>query len=236
MSRYEGQLKVKWIPGGRLMELLDTFAFIDKNGKRWHVPSGTRVDGASIPKILWSIIGSPYSGKYRDASVVHDFYCSVQTESCNETHNMFFEAMIVSGVSRHRALIMYAAVRYAGPCWSDMDVHNTRLNGGQHSIQSSQQNYWGPGGMPQFNTPEYHEWTFQQDHVHEQAQKTMALKDVNTQEFNAIVEEIRADRLDLASIDKLIENFPASRFEEFPQNLHPFPDADPMRIHSSNYE
>lgn len=235
MSRYEGELKLKWIPDGRLMELLDDFAFVDRKEKRWHVPSGTRVDGASIPQFLWSIIGSPYVGKYRDASVVHDFYCSVRTEPCDETHNMFFEAMIVSGVSRRRALIMYAAVRYAGPRWSDMDVHNTRLNEGRNPrYLSKQDNYWGPGGMPPFDTPEYLEWQQQQDRERERARQPKVLKDANAQEFNDIVNMIRDGRLNRAAIDKLTENFPASRFEEFPQYVHPFPNEDPM-LHSPKW-
>jgi len=226
MGSYEGELKLRWISDGRLMELLDVFAFIDQKEKRWHVPSGTRVDGASIPQLLWSIIGSPYVGKYRDASVVHDFFCSVRTEPCAETHKMFFEAMIVSGVSQRRALIMYAAVRYAGPRWSGLDVHNAKIN---ESMGSRQYNYWGPGGMPPAETSEYSEWLQQQYREHELARHTKVLIDANTEEFNTIVKEIHGGRLNLAAIDKLTENFPASRFEEFPQHLHPFPDEDPMQ-------
>lgn len=127
MGRYEGQLVVRWLPDGRRMELQDAFAFIDAADLRWDVPADARIDGASIPQFLWTITGSPYTGLYRDASVVHDWYCSLRTHTSGATHAMFYEAMIVSGVSPSRAKLMYAAVRYAGPRWSDMDVHNANV-------------------------------------------------------------------------------------------------------------
>jgi hypothetical protein len=70
---------------------------------------------------------------------------------------MFFEAMLVSGVSTAKARVMYAAVRYAGPKWSDMDIHNTNL-ATNNRWRGGVANYWGPGGMPPFDTPEYAEY------------------------------------------------------------------------------
>ena len=225
MGRYEGKLDVRWVSDGRLMELLAAFAFIDKNYKRWDVPIGTRVDGASIPRILWSIVGSPYVGKYRDASVVHDFYCSVRTEPSSATHRMFYEAMLVSGVSPKRALIMYAAVRYAGPKWSDMDIHNARLNADRYSRT---QNYYGPGGLPPFETDAYFEYLKQQRKEVELAQQTKVLKDANEEEFCLIVEQIEAGDLDLDGIDEIVRSYPESRFDDFPQHLHRFDDVSPL--------
>jgi len=134
MGRYEGTLLTRWHSDGREMELTAPFCFIDEAQMKWDVPAGARIDGASIPPILWSITGSPYTGKYRDASVVHDWYCSIRTRRCSATHRMFREAMLVSGVSVPRANLMYAAVKYAGPKWSDMDIRNTSLaTGGRWS-------------------------------------------------------------------------------------------------------
>ena len=130
MGRYEGKLIASWGDDGRCMELFKEFAYIDRTETRWDVPAGAKIDGASIPRILWTVTGSPYTGKYRNASVVHDFYCSVRTRASDATHRMFHEAMLVSGVSPQRAAIMYAAVRYAGPRWSLMDIHNANLASG----------------------------------------------------------------------------------------------------------
>jgi len=43
----------------RSFELLRDFMFRDSLGTEWLVPKGARVDGASIPKVFWSIIGAP---------------------------------------------------------------------------------------------------------------------------------------------------------------------------------
>jgi hypothetical protein len=109
------------------MELVDKFGFRDETGLDWMVPKGTRVDGASIPQALWSIVGSPFTGKYRDASVIHDYYCDARLRPWRDVHRVFYEAMIVSRVSDARAKVMYAAVYFAGPRWSDTVVHNNNL-------------------------------------------------------------------------------------------------------------
>lgn len=128
MAHYEGTpLTVQWLPDGRRMQVADPFAFIDGNDLRWDVPGLARIDGASIPQFLWSIVGSPYTEKYRDASVVHDYYCSLRTRTAAATHRMFLEGMLVSGVEKTRANLMYAAVKYAGPRWSDLDSYNANL-------------------------------------------------------------------------------------------------------------
>jgi Protein of unknown function (DUF1353) len=126
-ASYIGRLAFSPLPDGVLMELLEEFGFLDRYGSRWMVPKGTRVDGASIPQPLWSIIGSPFTGKYRDASVVHDYYCDVRLRPWGDVHRVFYEAMIVSGVSLARAKIMYSAVYFAGPRWSETVVHNSNL-------------------------------------------------------------------------------------------------------------
>ena len=76
-AQFKGEVVAKWLDDGRQMELMESFGFTDPSGQNWEVPKGAIVDGASIPKILWSIVGSPYTGQYRKASVIHDYYCNV---------------------------------------------------------------------------------------------------------------------------------------------------------------
>lgn len=127
-SRFVGRIAWTPLPDGRLMELIEPFGFIDSAGQSWPVPSGAQVDGASIPQALWSVIGSPFTGKYRDASVVHDYYCDIRARPWPSVHRVFYDAMIVSGVSVSRAKLMYAAVYFAGPRWSQATEHNNNLN------------------------------------------------------------------------------------------------------------
>ncbi|MGE0628876.1 MAG: DUF1353 domain-containing protein [Hyphomicrobiaceae bacterium] len=83
---FQGDVVATWLRDGRQMELVKSFAFVDSRGRKWPVPKGAKVDGASIPRVLWSAIGSPYLGKYRRASVVHDYYCDTMSRPWKEVH------------------------------------------------------------------------------------------------------------------------------------------------------
>lgn len=126
-GEYFGRLLLEPLPDGRRMRLAEVFGFRDASHKRWPVPKEAVVDGASIPQALWSVMGGPFEGKYRDASVVHDYYCSTRLQSWRSVHRVFYEAMRASGVSPRRAKLMYAAVYFAGPRWSEMDSVNAAL-------------------------------------------------------------------------------------------------------------
>lgn len=127
LGKYFGRLLLEPLPDGRLMRLAEVFGFLDPKGKRWPVPKHAQVDGASIPKALWSVMGGPFEGKYRDASVIHDYYCSVRIEPWQDVHRVFYDAMLASAVSISRAKLMYAAVYFSGPRWTDMDTNNTKV-------------------------------------------------------------------------------------------------------------
>ena len=116
-GRYVGAVKSEWLGNGRNMRLLAPFQYSDECGVNWIAPSGSVVNGASIPEYAWSIIGGPFEGKYRDASVVHDVACEDMTRPWEQVHEMFFQAMLTSGVDRTMANIMYSAVYYFGPRW-----------------------------------------------------------------------------------------------------------------------
>lgn len=114
------------------MRLLEPYSFVDHDQKTWAVPQGAEVDGASIPQPLWSLIGGPFEGKYRNASVIHDFYCDLRSEPWRAVHRVFYSGMRASGVSESRAKLMYAAVYFGGPRWSDTTVRNVNLR--RHDI------------------------------------------------------------------------------------------------------
>src|SRR5439155_17631427 len=74
-GRFKGQVIALWLDDGRNMQTTQRFAYIDAKGKEWVAPANSVVNGASIPASLWSVVGGPYEGQYRNASVVHDVYC-----------------------------------------------------------------------------------------------------------------------------------------------------------------
>jgi len=116
-DKFLGNINVQWLDDGRSMKLLNEFGYKDPNGKQWNVPKNTIVDGASIPQVFWSTIGGPYEGRYRNASVIHDYYCVIKTETWQNVHLMFYNACITGGTSTVKAKLMYAAVYSGGPRW-----------------------------------------------------------------------------------------------------------------------
>ena len=97
--------------------LLAAFGFRDPQGRVWEVPSGVEVDGASIPRAFWTVIGGPFEGNYLNASVVHDHYCRVRTRTAQDTHRTFYYGMRAMGVSEAQAKKMFWAVSTFGPKW-----------------------------------------------------------------------------------------------------------------------
>lgn len=100
------------------MRLLDAFSYVDQTGGVWDAPKGSLVDGASIPQAFWTIIGGPFEGDYRNASVVHDVACDLKKRPWRDVHKMFYDAMRCGGVSEKKAKVMYFAVFHFGPRWT----------------------------------------------------------------------------------------------------------------------
>lgn len=114
---FSGSINTEWISDGKLMRLLKSISFTDPNGMIWEAPKNSIIDGASIPQFAWSFIGSPFVGKYRYASVIHDVACEQKRRTWEVTHLAFYYAMLASDVSWLQANIMYAAVYHFGPRW-----------------------------------------------------------------------------------------------------------------------
>jgi len=102
---------------GRDSRLLQDFVYVDKNGRSWVAPKNHVVNGASIPRPFWSITGAPMTGKFRNASVVHDAECDKRTSDWKEVHRVFYEACLCGGVEEKKAKLLYAAVYHFGPSW-----------------------------------------------------------------------------------------------------------------------
>ena len=117
-GHFVGTVKTEWIEPDRKMRLLDDFAYVDPAGGEWKAPKGAIVDGASIPQVLWSVVGSPYTGEYRNASVVHDVACIKRDRPWQDVHRMFYEACRAGGVGEQKTKLMYAAVYHFGPKWA----------------------------------------------------------------------------------------------------------------------
>jgi Protein of unknown function (DUF1353) len=114
---YSGQVEARWENDGRHMTLLSELRYIDPDGVVWIAPAGSVVDGASIPRVLWSFMGGPFDGKYRNGSVLHDVAYDQKTRPWQEADRMFYNAMRCSGVSPTEAKTMYYALYRHGRHW-----------------------------------------------------------------------------------------------------------------------
>lgn len=119
-SRFLTPLDMRAQPGSsHNFVLLADFSFQDDSGRIWTAPKGTTVDGASVPRLLWPFVGSPWAGRYKEAAVIHDHFCVTKSRPWQATHMVFYEAMISNDVLPLDALIMYAGVYRFGPRWTN---------------------------------------------------------------------------------------------------------------------
>ncbi len=107
---YSGPIETRWENDGRSMTLLNELRYTDPKGVVWIAPPGSKVDGASIPRSLWSLMGGPFEGKYRNASVLHDVSYDQHIRPWQECDRMFYNAMRCSGVSAIEAKTMFYAL------------------------------------------------------------------------------------------------------------------------------
>ncbi|MCX7305889.1 MAG: DUF1353 domain-containing protein [Hyphomicrobiales bacterium] len=93
------------------------FGFEDTGHYGWQAAKGLLTDGASIPPWAQPLVGSPFDKSFIKAAVLHDHYCDRHVRPWRQTHRMFHEALIKSGVEQGKAGIMYFAVLVGGPKW-----------------------------------------------------------------------------------------------------------------------
>lgn len=104
-------------PGHTEFKLLANYTYVDPIYGEITVPQGTVVNGASIPKEAWDIIGGPWSGRYRNASVIHDYLCEIYAYDSETVHRIFYNAMKADEVPFFKRNLMYYSVLMFGPTW-----------------------------------------------------------------------------------------------------------------------
>jgi hypothetical protein len=113
---FSGEPKTIWLTEDgqdRYMKLIEPFWY---KGKVMDVtvPANYRIDGASIPRALWTLVGSPYTGEYRRASIVHDKACDDANGDAKKRRiadRMFYYACRAGGCSWAQAVVLYIGVR-----------------------------------------------------------------------------------------------------------------------------
>lgn len=121
-GKFSGEVVATWLIDAdgpdRTMRLEADFSYTSPAGIQWPAPKGRLIDGASIPSVFWGpLIGSPYTGDFRRASVVHDVACEDKPYTSDDAHRMLYDAMRCDGTVEWLAKEIYAAVKMFGPQW-----------------------------------------------------------------------------------------------------------------------
>ena len=101
----------------RKMLLLEDFGYLADDGMEYWARKNDIVDGASIPKLFWKVIGPPFTGDYRRSSVIHDVLCQRRIPGHKKVHELFCEMMGVDDVAPAKKALMCKAVKWFGPKW-----------------------------------------------------------------------------------------------------------------------
>lgn len=113
-------LRPKGCEGVRKCRIGAPFKYVDPNGVEWLTTPPDTTDGASIPPWAQPFVGKPFDKAFIKAAVIHDHYCERQVRPWRQTHRVFFDALLESGVTEAKAKLMYYAVYLGGPKWLEL--------------------------------------------------------------------------------------------------------------------
>lgn len=120
MRRFEDALITEPLDDGVNWVVVEDFYYdtdVPIKGFRVVVPKGFTTDFASIPRILWTLVGAP-TGKYTRAACVHDrLYRTKGLATRAQADRVLLEAMKVSHVNILQRWAIYLGVRLGGH-WS----------------------------------------------------------------------------------------------------------------------
>jgi hypothetical protein len=103
---------------GQCYELLAYYQFVGPDGQTKHfIDIGFQYDGASVPRIVWTITGITPDGLHRAATLIHDYLYinhSGYSYTRKQVDQLFKAQMIANGVPARTANLMYRFVRLLG--------------------------------------------------------------------------------------------------------------------------
>jgi Protein of unknown function (DUF1353) len=104
----------------RQCKLAFDFGYVDSKGIGWQANAGDDTDGATIPQWAQPLVGASFDKSFVKAAAIHDHYVSNHVRTWQQTHLMFYDGLIDSGVTVTKAQIMYFAVLAGGPRWLEL--------------------------------------------------------------------------------------------------------------------
>ena len=97
-----------------MWEIMVSYAFVDSKGVRHYVLKEFKSNGASIPRLLWSIVGTPRATDMAQSAVLHDFKYRYGGVSRKRADQLLREGMKVLGAPWWKRQIVYAGIRIGG--------------------------------------------------------------------------------------------------------------------------
>ena len=95
---------------------------VEYNGKSFLIPRGFESDGASVPRLFWSLVFSPTDSHAATAGICHDYIYREQLPEWTreEADRMFYALLIEFGVNVASAQSAYLALRLFGQlAWNE---------------------------------------------------------------------------------------------------------------------
>jgi len=84
------------------------------NGVILTINRGFIYDGASIPRLFWSLIGSPFTGTHQRAALIHDALYAAELYSRETCDWIFLQIMQYHGCNWLKRNLMWSAVKIFG--------------------------------------------------------------------------------------------------------------------------
>lgn len=116
-GRFVAPPQITLLDNGVDIQLTEDFAYVDPRGRVWTAPKNSVVNGASIPRVFHTLVGSPLTGSYRNASIIHDVGVDRMVDPWEQVHLCFYEGCRCGGVPENKAKVLYAAVYYFCDRW-----------------------------------------------------------------------------------------------------------------------
>jgi hypothetical protein len=110
---YDIQPECEAMPETNFVKLVKDWYFCIDNKKIW-IPKDYYYNGASIPRIFWSIIGSPFEPDFWSAAMGHDYLYLLHLVDRSTADECLYQLLLQSNVNTIRAHIIWAAVRTCG--------------------------------------------------------------------------------------------------------------------------
>jgi hypothetical protein len=122
MKQFNGNVIIEELNNG-FWKLQDDFSY-ENDYIKVIVKSDFITDGASIPKMFWSIVGNPLSDNLLKPAIIHDGLYTLMQLSRSTCDKLLKEMLLFNETSKVKAYIIYYAVRYFGGSHWKKDTKN----------------------------------------------------------------------------------------------------------------